>query len=63
MEREQTRVGFTSVAIPLVSPSGTTVAALSVTAPLFRADAAKYANLLHLVGRRITKTLAALTRE
>jgi hypothetical protein len=37
--------------------------ALSVTAPAFRADAKKYTGLLDMVGRRITKTVTALSEE
>jgi DNA-binding IclR family transcriptional regulator len=63
VEREQTRTGYLSVAIPLISATGTTIAALSVTAPVFRADVPKYAGLLGMVGRRITKTLSVLGRD
>lgn len=62
VEREQTRIGFLSVAIPLAGSSGTTIAALSVTAPVFRADVTKFAGLLGMVGGRITKTISALGR-
>lgn len=63
VEREQTRAGYLSVAIPLVSSTGTTMAALSVTAPVFRADVGKYAGLLAMVSRRITKTIATLSAD
>jgi hypothetical protein len=48
------------VAIPLVGTSGSTIGALSVTAPTFRADVGKFAGLLAMVGRRIAKSAAAL---
>ncbi|MEU7835054.1 IclR family transcriptional regulator [Nonomuraea sp. NPDC049129] len=57
IEREQTRVGYLSVAIPLTGATGTVVAALSVTAPTFRADVNKYVGLLSMVSRRITKSI------
>ena len=60
VEMEQTRVGYLSVAIPLVGSSGATMAALSVTAPVFRADVAKFAGLLGMVGGRITKTISTM---
>ena len=60
VEREQCRTGFLSVAMPLISVGGTTMAALSVTAPVFRADVAKYAGLLGMVSRRITKTISTM---
>ncbi|MET8999195.1 IclR family transcriptional regulator [Amycolatopsis sp. Hca4] len=60
VEYEQTRVGFVSVAIPLTGATGLTTGALSITAPLYRADVGKYAGLLTMVGHRITKTVSAL---
>lgn len=61
VECEQTRVGYLSVAIPLVGTTGATMGALSVTAPVFRAEVRKYAGLLDMVGRRITKTITAMS--
>ncbi|MCF6469448.1 IclR family transcriptional regulator [Nonomuraea sp. MG754425] len=57
IEREQIRIGYLSVAIPLIGATGTMVAALSVTAPTFRADVNKYVGLLGMVSRRITKSI------
>ncbi|MFD1540753.1 IclR family transcriptional regulator [Nonomuraea guangzhouensis] len=59
IEQEQTRTGYLSVAIPLTGATGTMVAALSVTAPTFRADVNKYVGLLTMVSRRITKSIMA----
>lgn len=59
VEQEQTREGFVSVAIPLLGPTGSAMGALSVTAPTFRADVAKFAGLLAMVGHRIMKTVSA----
>lgn len=63
VEREQTKTGYLSVAIPLRSPTGATLAALSVTGPVFRADVPKYAGLLDMVSHRITKTIGALATD
>lgn len=59
-EHEQTRVGYLSVAIPLFGATGATMGALSITGPVLRADVAKLAGLLGMVGRRITKTVTAM---
>ncbi|MCO8277536.1 IclR family transcriptional regulator [Actinoplanes sp. TRM 88003] len=58
-EFEQTRIGYMSVAIPLTGATGAVVAALSVTAPTTRAKVDRFAGLLNLVGRRMTKLLSA----
>jgi DNA-binding IclR family transcriptional regulator len=63
VEREQTREGFSSVAIPLIGPTGATMGALSITAATFRTDVGKFAGLLNMVGRRIVKSVSALSRE
>jgi DNA-binding IclR family transcriptional regulator len=60
VEYEQTRLGFLSVAIPLTGATGATVGALSITAPVYRADVQKYAGLLAMIGGRITKTITAI---
>lgn len=60
VEYEQTRLGYLSVAIPLMGATGATVGAVSITAPVYRADVPKYAGLLAMVGGRITKTIAAI---
>lgn len=63
VEREQVREGFTSVAIPLVGATGSAMAALSIAAPAFRADVGKFAGLLNMVGRRIVKSVSAMTHD
>lgn len=60
VEYEQTRVGYLSVAVPLFGATGATMGALSVTATVSRADVQKFAGLLDMVGRRITKTICAM---
>jgi DNA-binding IclR family transcriptional regulator len=57
VEQEQTRVGFLSVAIPLLGATGATVGALSITAPVLRSDVTKFAGLLRMVSNRITKSI------
>ncbi|MFI6289064.1 IclR family transcriptional regulator [Streptomyces sp. NPDC051018] len=61
VEYEQTRVGYLSVAVPLVGATGATMGALSVTAPVFRAEVRKYTGLLEMAGRRISRTIAAMS--
>jgi DNA-binding IclR family transcriptional regulator len=63
VEREQTREGFISVAIPLIGSAGSTLGALSITAPAFRADVGKFAGLLNMVGRRIVKSVSAMSKD
>jgi DNA-binding IclR family transcriptional regulator len=58
VEFEQTRVGHMSVAVPLRGATGVTVAALSVTAPSGRGNVDRFAGLLTMVGRRVTKLLS-----
>ena len=58
VEHEQTRIGYMSVATPLYGATGVVVAALSVTAPSARASVDRYASLLTMVSRRITKLLS-----
>jgi DNA-binding IclR family transcriptional regulator len=57
-EFEQTRTGYMSVAVPLRGATGVTVAALSVTAPTSRANVDRFAGLLTMVGRRVTRLLS-----
>ncbi|WP_216896879.1 IclR family transcriptional regulator [Nocardia alni] len=60
VEYEQTRLGYLSVAIPLRGVTGATVGALSVTAPVHRADVPEYVRLLNGSGRRITREIVAI---
>jgi DNA-binding IclR family transcriptional regulator len=62
VEREQTREGFASVAIPLIGATGSVTGALSIAAPLYRTDVQKFAGLLNMVGRRIMKSVSALSQ-
>lgn len=63
VEREQTREGFASVAIPLLGAAGSTMGALAITAPSFRADPDKFAALLRMVGHKITKSVSVMTKS
>jgi DNA-binding IclR family transcriptional regulator len=63
VEREQTREGFESVAIPLIGTTGSAMGALSITAPTFRADTARFVGLLNMVGRRIAKSTSARGKD
>ncbi|MEU8802701.1 IclR family transcriptional regulator [Spirillospora sp. NPDC048819] len=58
VEYEQARVGYMSVAIPLAGATGATVAALSVTGPAAPGKAERYASLLNIAGRRMTRLLS-----
>lgn len=58
VEYEQARLGYMSVAIPLVGATGVTVAALAVTAPLSRGKVEWFAGLLQRVGRHMTRVLS-----
>lgn len=58
-EFEQARIGYMSVAVPLTGATGATVAALSVTATMSQAKVERFAGLLDLVGRRMTRLLSA----
>lgn len=63
VEQEQTRAGFLSVAIPIVGATDTTVGALSVTAPVLRADVSKFASLLQMVSNGVTKSITLSMRD
>ncbi|MDT3441964.1 MULTISPECIES: IclR family transcriptional regulator [unclassified Pseudofrankia] len=55
-EHEETRTGYCSVAVPLFGGSGLLLAALSITAPAFRADVNKFAAALTAVTRNVAAT-------
>lgn len=54
IEQEEVAIGYCSVAVPLFGTSGLLLGALSITAPTFRADTAKYVSLLTGVSRKVT---------
>lgn len=56
IEQEEVAIGYCSVAVPLFGTSGLLLGALSITAPTFRADTAKYVGLLTTVSRKVTAT-------
>lgn len=57
-ESEETVVGYCSVAVPVFSASGTLLAALSITAPTYRAETPRYAKALVEGARRLQTTHA-----
>lgn len=52
-EFEEVTVGYCSVAVPVVGPTGLVLASLSITAPTFRADARQFAAALTAVSRKV----------
>ena len=54
IEQEEVAIGYCSVAVPLFGTSGLLLGALSITAPTFRADTARYISLLTAVSRKVT---------
>jgi DNA-binding IclR family transcriptional regulator len=58
VELEETVLGYCSVAVPLFGSSGLLLGALSITAPTFRAEQAKYLAALTAVSRKVAATHA-----
>ncbi|HUG85906.1 MAG TPA: IclR family transcriptional regulator [Euzebya sp.] len=56
-EHEQTRVGFMSVASPLVSATGTVVGALAITKPVNRAEVPRLVAMLRTASHGITQSI------
>ena len=56
IELEETAIGYCSVAVPVFGSSGLLLGALSITAPTFRADTAKFAAALAEVMRKVAAT-------
>ncbi|GAA0514962.1 IclR family transcriptional regulator [Paractinoplanes deccanensis] len=52
-ESEETAIGYCSTAVPLFGSSGVLLGAVSVTAPTFRADVARYVRALTAVRREL----------
>jgi DNA-binding IclR family transcriptional regulator len=53
VEKEETTAGYVSVAVPLTGSSGMVLAAVSITAPAFRADVPRYVKALSAVSERV----------
>lgn len=53
-EREETALGYMSIAVPLFTGETTAVGALSITAPTYRADANRYLKALQTVRQQMT---------
>ncbi len=56
VESEEASIGYCSVAVPLFGSSGLLLGALSITAPTFRANTAKFLNALTAVSRKVAAT-------
>ncbi|TDO48041.1 IclR family transcriptional regulator [Kribbella sp. VKM Ac-2527] len=56
IELEETAIGYCSVAVPIFGSSELLLGALSITAPTFRADTARYAAALTEVMRKVAAT-------
>ncbi len=54
VEREETTAGYCSVAVPLFGTSGLLLASLSITAPTYRADIARFSSQLMAAADRAT---------
>jgi DNA-binding IclR family transcriptional regulator len=52
-EFEELTVGYCSVAVPIVGPTGLVLASLAITAPTFRADISQFAAALTAVSRKV----------
>ena len=57
IEREETRVGYASVAAPFFGPAGQLVGALSVTAAVTRVDAESLGPIVRTATRGLTRSL------
>lgn len=53
-EHEEMTAGYCSVAVPVFGSTGLLLASLSITAPTFRADVARYATALTAVSRKVS---------
>ncbi|MFI7062410.1 IclR family transcriptional regulator [Kribbella sp. NPDC050124] len=56
-EFEETAIGYCSVAVPVFGSTELLLGALSITAPTFRADTAKYATALMEVTRKVASQI------
>jgi DNA-binding IclR family transcriptional regulator len=54
IEREETALGYMSIAVPLFTGETTAVGALSITAPTYRADATRYLKALQAARQQMT---------
>ena len=60
VEREETALGYMSIAVPLFTREGVAVGALSITAPTYRADANRYLKALQVTRRQMTEVGALI---
>jgi DNA-binding IclR family transcriptional regulator len=54
VEREETRIGYCSVAVPLKGARGLLLGALAITAPTYRAKVSSYVTVLTAVSQKLT---------
>lgn len=59
VEREETRLGFASVAAPVFAEDGIAVAAISVTMPIGRLDVERFAATVCVAARGLTRSLVS----
>jgi DNA-binding IclR family transcriptional regulator len=61
LEHEETRLGYSSLAVPVFGSSATLAGALSVTAPTVRMNVGRLSIALRTAGQGISRTLQAMT--
>ncbi|GII66923.1 IclR family transcriptional regulator [Sphaerisporangium krabiense] len=59
VEVEETRLGYTSLAVPVFADTGTLAGALSITAPTFRMNQGRFTAALRTAALGISRTLQA----
>ena len=62
IEHEETRLGYTSVAVPVFGSSSVLAGALSITAPTVRMNVSRFSGALRTAGLGISRTLQAMAR-
>jgi DNA-binding IclR family transcriptional regulator len=61
IEQEETRMGYLSVAVPVLDHQGAAVGALSITAPTFRANIDRLISALRVAGQMTSRRFVAET--
>jgi DNA-binding IclR family transcriptional regulator len=62
IEHEETRLGYSSMAVPVFSSSSVLAGALSITAPTIRMHVNRFSGALRTAGLGISRTLQAMTQ-
>jgi DNA-binding IclR family transcriptional regulator len=60
VEHEETRLGYTSMAVPVFGSSSVLAGALSITAPTVRMSVSRFSGALRTAGHGISRTLQAM---